>query len=172
VLTRHWYVLTDLITNGDIGEATGLIQLKRGEYPGTLSSVPLPTSCRIRGGGRNHITESPSSGSETISPTRLNSDGTAYVNPDTDVDDAIFPRVSNLLIDALGQGMVGSHASNGRSGSNPWDWLYVDYCTVQGFEFGLVDSDSEFVITTDTHYIDMGSTALNFDSSRSRAINC
>jgi hypothetical protein len=115
---------------GGTTEASGKIELKRGEYPGTLSNFVLPSQLHIVGEMQSHYDES---GTDPIPPdnppVRIECSGDAFVAPDVNTDLTIYPRVADIELSGDGTGV----AFQNESRSNTWDWMFIERVVAQGF---------------------------------------
>lgn len=160
-------VLEEIIVNqlppqGSRKEGRGKIMLGAGDYPGTLSQVPLPAQLVIEGQQVSHWT--PTSGDagrpQVEAPTTLRgaSGVASFVTPEVDNDDATYIRLSNIELLGPGAGDAGSIALDGNTANNPWDWFITEGCVFQRYEtpIDILGLDNVFRMR-DCHVIEFGS---------------
>lgn len=151
-------VMTEVIVNnlppqGSSKEAAGKILVKRGEYPGDFSNVPLPTGCHIEGEGHTHKIDTPDSAQpQTEALVKFNSTGDAFVAPNVDTDLATFCSVRGIQLEGPGASTSASGFSN-QNRTNSWDWLVIEDVVVQNFGVPLDFRNSHHVYCHRVHPI-------------------
>lgn len=117
-------IINQLPPQGTAKEAAGKITLKRGEYPGLLSDVPMAMNCFIEGEFRSNYTENLTGAPATEPPTVLSHSGRAFINPDVDSDHVPFFGLRSLQLD--GQDNAGNVIEASTTRANRVDYLFIE----------------------------------------------